>query len=146
METLGLSLIPLAVFWASFNSLIKAAEFVNSIRDDILSGMKNGSILSIKAKQAMLFDWILAMIGTVVTSVTFALVILWMGDYVSENDFPDVGLAISSQAVVPVLGTFLFILCGISDYKAMRHEMENSKSSLKPQKTQLPRRRSMRKM
>ena len=33
MNELGMSLIPLAAFWTVFNSLLKAAEFVNSIRD-----------------------------------------------------------------------------------------------------------------
>ena len=122
MDSLGLSVIPLASFWAAFNSMVKVAEFVNSIRDSVLSGMKNNAKLSHKARRCMFFDWKLAMVGVISSSMTFELIMIWMGHYIYEygGEISVIGCVVGITASVPLLGSVLFILCGVSYYRTMQ--------------------------
>ncbi len=127
MESFGVSLIPLASFWALFNSLLKAAEFVNSIRDCVISGKKNNGILSENARRAMLSDWKLTMIGVVSSCIGFAAILLCMGLYLyfSDWDYKSVGMVLALISIAPCFGSILFTLCGMSDLRAMKQEIEN---------------------
>ena len=126
MKELGIAIIPLAAFWAAFNSIIKAAEFVNAIRDAVLSGTKDGAVLSRRAREAMLFDWQLAMTGIIASSSAFAFIMLWMGYYIFQSIDNHVGAVVGLTAIVPLFGTVLFILCGFSDRRAMRGELKDA--------------------
>ncbi len=119
-QGLGLSLIPLASFWATFNSLLSAAQFVNEIRDTVISGVKNSAVLSKEVRLSMKYDWILAMIGTIGAALLFAGLLIWMGWYIRivTSSWPVTG-AVWAVASYPIIGSVLFFLCGRSDIKAM---------------------------
>ena len=119
---LGLSAIPLASFWAAFNSLIKAADFVNGIRDVVITGSKNQVTLTPRLRKAMLFDWFLSMFGTIFTCVAFSAIIAWMGFYIDDKTGETaVAQIMWLVAAFPGAGGLLFVLCGISDFRAMTH-------------------------
>lgn len=118
-SSLGLSLIPLASFWATFNSLLSAAKFVNGIRDCVLTGVRDSTPLSRQVRRAMRFDWYLAMAGTILASFLFAGLLLWMGAAIEDRNEPGLAWAVRVVGFFPGLGGVLFIACGVNDARAM---------------------------
>ncbi len=125
MNEIGITLIPLATFWATFNSMLKAAELVNNIRDSVLTGVKDGIKLTENARKAMLYDWILVMFGTISASLTFSVIIIWMGWFIHQqsDNLVIIGWVTGLTSIAPLIDTVLFILCGKSDYRAMQTEI-----------------------
>lgn len=124
-DGISLSVIPIATFWAAFNSLFRAAEFVNGIRDTVIIGKKDNVILSESLRNAMLFDWVLSMVGAIALSLLFAAVIIWMGFYIlNMSETSQIAYALWMIGSAPILGAVLFVCCGISDFRAMRQAIQ----------------------
>ena len=119
MNEIGVALVPLAAFWASFNSLLQAAQFVNTIRDTVVMGTKDSRQIPVRIRKAMRFDWLLSMAGTIVASFLFAGILFWMAGHIGSSGI-GVARAVAAVGVFPALSGLLFIVCGINDNRVMQ--------------------------
>jgi len=110
--------LPLAGFWVVFDSLNKATQFVNSLRDTIVTGVSGGTKLSTEHKKALLYDWRLSMMGTVFACFLFASILIFIGEHLFW-DVATRGAAamLFGTSSFPFFSGIFFVLCGISDQK-----------------------------
>jgi hypothetical protein len=124
LQTTGLSMnefavfLPLAGFWVVFDSLNKATQFVNSLRDTIVTGVSGGTELSTEHKRALLYDWRLSMVGTVFACFLFAGILIFIGEHLywaaATKGAAEMLFGTSS---FPFFSGVFFVLCGVSDQK-----------------------------
>lgn len=121
MDKFGFALVPLAAFWASFNSLLAAAKLVNELRDKVISGRADGMDLSTAHRKVILADYRMVMFSSVIATWMFAGVIGWAGFYLSSNqNVIGISYVLWFISLVEVIFGCFFIWCGILDHGAMR--------------------------
>ena len=115
-ETIQAVLAPLSAFWVVMEGVMKASNFVNIMRDTIISGVQSGTQLTLHHRKAIFVDWCLSMLGFVISNLLLSGVIFSFAKLV-----PSVATGIYGVFLITFLGAILFIICGISDYKAIKH-------------------------
>ena len=121
-ETIQIVLAPLAAFWVAMEGFNKTATFVNGMRDTIMSGVMGSTQLTLHHRQAMFVDWRLSIIGFIVADIIFSAIIFSLAGIAQK-----VAIGIYGVALSTFLGAILFIICGISDYRAIKHTLEHAK-------------------
>jgi hypothetical protein len=115
----------LAGIWAATSSMLTASAFVNDLRDTVVIGIKNDERLSPMHRRVLVYDWLLTMSGAVAFPLmysAFLIVVVLAGGPGAPRPFQIVLLGV---AVVPALGSLLFLLCGIADWRLMRSAMSS---------------------
>jgi len=129
-----LTLIPLAAFWASFQSLLSAAKYVNEVREKTTAGWDNGVELSVEHRKAMLDDWCFLMAGAILGAWTFAGIIWWTGCYLSPKNIGGISYLLFGVSAVEALYGISFVLCAFSDYRLMSDAIKKYKKKLEAEK------------
>jgi len=132
-DGLAFAALPLASFWAMYNSLLSASEFVNNLRDAVLSGRLGGNGISPSHRRVLFWDWILCMIGTGSACLAFAGIIAFSGYFACQSGVlgkagDEIPLLMSRALYVtagtPIIGFGILIACGVSDYRHMKEAMQ----------------------
>lgn len=117
-EDLEMFLLPLAGFWAIFDSLSKAIESVNRMRETILIGQMDGKRLTLEHRKAMFLDWCLTMTGVIGASVLFSGIVFWIQHHVKTHPHvSEISTLLVCVALFPLISAFFFVVCGVSDFK-----------------------------
>jgi hypothetical protein len=109
----------LAGIWAATNAMLSASGFVNDLRDTVVLGAKSGTKLTARHRRVLMYDWLLTMLGAIVFPLmysAFLAVVVCAGD----RGVPLFRVVLLGVASVPALGSMLFLLCGIADWRLMR--------------------------
>ena len=118
--SIELALIPLGSFWVTYNSLLATAKFVNEMRDRVLVGHTEGVMLTLAHRRALVWDWVLSMSAAVGGAAFFAIVIWWTAGLLAASGVSQVALIIRFVSVFPAFCGFLYLCCGVSDFRLMR--------------------------
>jgi hypothetical protein len=116
----------LAGFWAATTSMLNASKFVNDLRDTVVIGRKDGKDLLLPHRRVLAYDWLLTMSGAVAFPLmysVFLMVVVFAG---GQGGNPPIQIALYGIACVPALGSLLFLLCGIADWRLMRSAMSSN--------------------
>ena len=117
----------MGAFWVSFNSLTAAAKFVNEMRESVVTGSQGTHSLTIEHRKVLLFDWILSMSGTITAAFLYSGIIFWIAWVLKEFvTVAYVWIAVGTVGIFPLLGGFMFIACGICDYRVMRRTLKQA--------------------
>jgi hypothetical protein len=120
MDGLQLAVLPLAAFWVIFKTLVDAADFVNKMRDKVVSGMDGGNRLDLRHRKAMRTDWIFSVSFTVLSTFLFSGLIFWIAAYIhNDPKTAPATFVICLVACFPLLAGVLFIVVGVSDMRLM---------------------------
>jgi hypothetical protein len=123
-ETIQAALAPLAAFWIALEGFIKAANFVNGMRDTIILGVLGTSQLSFHHRQAIFTDWQLSVVGFISAGIMFSFIVFSLSGLA-----PRATIGIYAVALNTFLGAVLFLICSVSDYRAIRHALRQVESS-----------------
>ena len=115
----------LAGFWAATKSMLDASFFVNNLRDTVVIGFKDGHTLSMAHRRALRLDWLLTMTGAVGFPLAFSGILFLVAARVDGNVEGLVHFVLQVVAFVPLLGSALFVICGISDWRLMRKALRS---------------------
>lgn len=118
-ETIQAVLAPLASFWVVLEGYMKATSFVNNMRETIITGVIGSTQLTIEHRKAIFVDWCLSMIGFMISNTLFAWVIASLAKLVPKG-----AEGIYGVALITFLGVLLFLVCGISDFRAIRYALK----------------------
>lgn len=116
----------LAGFWAATKSLLDASAFVNDLRDTVTMGVKGHHSLSLMHRKALRLDWLLTMFGAVGFPVAFSGILFAVAGSVDEKEVL-VHAVLRIVAYIPLIGSVLFAICGISDWRLMNDAIKNAK-------------------
>ncbi|MBN4078319.1 hypothetical protein JYT29_03245 [Nitrospina gracilis] len=123
MEKILFSLIPIAAFWTSYNTLLNAAKLVNELRDKVITGRADQKDLSTDHLKVMFLDYRLVTVSSVLAAWLFAGAIAWAGCYLWSSSTLTGAKGISYIlwliAFVEVIFGFFFIWCSVHDHRAM---------------------------
>ncbi len=120
-------LIPLGSLWVTHQALTAAAKFANELRDRVISGRLDGKVMTVPHRNALAFDWLLTMVGTVLAALMFACTILWSATAIQASSPKD---AIAVWFPLRVIGGFafiaalMFLCCGTYDAKVMTQALK----------------------
>jgi hypothetical protein len=110
----------LAGIWAASKGMLDASGFVNELRDTVVIGRKQGEALTLAHRTVLRNDWLLTMTAAVLFPAMYAAFLLVIalahgGEATTPFKFVLVGVA-----CIPIVGSFLFVLCGIGDWRLMQ--------------------------
>ena len=114
-EAIQAALAPLAAFWIALDGVIKMTKFVNDMRETIIFGVRDKAELSLHHRQAMFVDWKLSMVSFVGATFFFSGIVFSLADIV-----PKASIGIYGVSLSVLLGSVLFTICGVSDYRAIK--------------------------
>jgi hypothetical protein len=114
-------------FWAATKSLLDASAFVNDLRDTVTMGVKGHHSLSLRHRKALRLDWLLTMFGAVAFPLAFSGILFAVAGSVDEKQ-ELVHAVLHVVAYIPLIGSLLFVICGISDWRLMSDAIKNAKS------------------
>jgi hypothetical protein len=126
MEKIQIVLAPLASFWLAMEGFMKATTFMNGMRETIISGVIGDHKLTIFHRETIFVDWCLSMIGFIISNTMLSIVIFLLSELVDGAQF-----AILAVALTTFLGAILFMICGISDYRAISRTLRHAKRDSK---------------
>lgn len=106
---------PLFAYWVATEGFVNMANFVNSMRDSVISARLNGQVISHLHRETIRVDWTLTMFGFIFASLGFSAV-LWLLTPTTAS----ASVATRAASVVTFLGSILFAACALSDARAMR--------------------------
>lgn len=117
-STAGLELaVFLGGIWAAGKGMLDASTFVNDLRETIVLGVRQGERLTLAHRRVLRVDWLLTMIGTVSFPIIYAS-LLYVLAVRLKSDLPgDLHAIMFAICFVPLLGSALFITCGIYDWR-----------------------------
>jgi uncharacterized membrane protein len=113
--------LPLGAFWIYFNCMMSSAKLLNEMRDNISIGEQGSCKLSIEHRRIMLHDWKLMMIGAIICSFLFAIILIHIS--LQINHFSAI-VSLLFVAIAPVLGGILFCFCIKKDLNMMKQAIE----------------------
>jgi hypothetical protein len=116
----------LAGFWAATKSLLDASAFVNDLRDTVTMGVKGHQSLSLMHRKALRLDWVLTMFGAVGFPIAFSGILFAVAASVDKDEVL-VHAVLHVVAYIPLIGSLLFAVCGISDWRLMNNAIKNAK-------------------
>ncbi|MGZ5006784.1 MAG: hypothetical protein ACXWFI_02870 [Methylobacter sp.] len=122
-DAIQAALAPLAAFWIALDGITKMTQFVNGMREVIIMGVKDEIVLSLNHRKAMFYDWKLTMIGFIGATFMFSGVVFSLADLATQA-----AIGIYAVSVGICLGAVLFVLCGISDYRAISLALKETHS------------------
>lgn len=113
-------------FWAATKSLLDASAFVNDLRDTVTIGVKGDQSLSLAHRKALRLDWLLTMFGAVGFPLAFSGILFAVAASVDEA-LKLVHAVLHIVAYIPLIGSLLFVICGISDWRLMNDAIRKAK-------------------
>lgn len=125
------AVLPLATFWVIVSTLQSAATFVNTMREQVVSGGSDRRLFTLAHRRAIYLDWQLSMLGTIAAAFGFAGLVFAIAhrlEHVPGGATMEPILWV--VALFPLLGGALFIVCGISDRRLMRMALESAAAHL----------------
>jgi hypothetical protein len=63
---------PVVGLWAVHNVILASAEFVNKMRETVISGMRDNNKITPDHRRAILIDWSLSMIAVIGVCIIFS--------------------------------------------------------------------------
>jgi hypothetical protein len=114
----------LAGIWAATKAMLDATAFVNALRDTVVIGRKDGETLTHSHRRTLRNDWLLTMIGAVLFPAmysAFLFVITFAGTADLAVPFQFV---LGGVACIPLIGSVLFVICGVGDWRLMQQALE----------------------
>ena len=124
METEDLKsiLIPLGTLWITLTTMVSTARFVNEMRDTVILGYKDSKKLNKLHRGAIYFDWYLSMVAAVFAAFLFGGLLIWMGTQFTAGS--GVRICLYVVSAYPLMCGILFTICGLSDRRVMRTEID----------------------
>lgn len=114
--------------WAAGKSMLDASAFVNDLRDSVVVGEKDGQALSLRHRRVLRIDWLLTMIGTVSFPIVYSTLLYVIASRLKPvlDNLYSVLLVVCA---VPLIGSVLFIVCGVLDWRLMCAAIDDASES-----------------
>jgi hypothetical protein len=133
MDGLQNILGPLASLWAVHNAIFYSAEFVNRMREIVITGVDGPAHLTTRHRQAILIDWVLCMSATILVSMLFASILIGVAHNMPPvPSVPSVSWALYLVAGYPAICSLLFIACSVMDIRLMREALLKARLDAAP--------------
>lgn len=113
------SAVILGGVWVASQALLNASAFVNALRETVVIGRKEGRKLSVPHLRVLKNDWLFTMIGSVAFPLVYGISLLAIGLLLAPSNGIAPRVIVGLLASVPIIGSMLFVACGIGDWKLM---------------------------
>jgi hypothetical protein len=119
--------VVLGTIWTLSKGMLDASDFVNKLRDAVVIGYKDGKQLSLRHRRVLRMDWALTMAGTVLFPLVYAVLLGALARHFegAANLAKFHGL-VSVLSAVPVIGSLLFVACGVIDWRLMEATLQEA--------------------
>ncbi len=130
MDGLQLAILPLAAFWLTFKALFDAADFVNKMRDKIVSGMDGSNPIGLQHRKTMRIDWYCCVVFTALAAFLFSGLIFWIAVYIhSDARTAPASTVVGLVAFFPFVAAILFLGCLFSDGRLMNKALADAEKA-----------------
>jgi len=118
LEAIVPLITPIGGLWVIHSTIFSSAEFVNKMRETVVTGLYDGHHISSPHRKAMLVDWVLCMLAVEAVCFMFSGIIIAAAVFILTGLFFWIALVIASY---PLLCGVFFGVCSVSDFRLMRH-------------------------
>ena len=126
MDSVQLTLVLIAAFWAAFNAIVSAYKIINEKRDQILGiGAEKGEESLSLDQQRLIFhnDWVPLKFGISFACLTFFVIIVFIPELTDKSEIL-LRIVCYIASVVPLFSFCGFFFFGLSEYAFIKRSID----------------------